>query len=71
MNDKKKVNIAVVIINCICAVIWTINLFVDLACGYTNTVSFVLHIVCTILWDISAVFWIAGYIRSKKNKKEE
>lgn len=44
MEEKKKVNLAVVVINCICAVVWNINLFVDLAYGYTNSVSYGLHI---------------------------
>ena len=66
MDDKKKVSIAVVIINCICAVVWNINLFVDLAYGYTNSVSFVLHIICAIVWDICALVWIFRYRKSKK-----
>ena len=69
MDDKKKVSIAVVIINCICAVVWNINLFVDLAYGYTNSVSFVLHIVCAIGWDICAVVCIIHYLKSKKNNE--
>ena len=69
MDDKKKVSIAVVIINCICAVVWNINLFVALAYGYTNPVSFVLHIVCPIAWDICAVVWIIRYVKSKKNNE--
>ena len=66
MNEKRKTNLTVVIINCICAVVWNLNLFVDLAYGYTNTVSFVLHIVCAIVWDICAVVWILRYLRDKK-----
>lgn len=66
MDEKRKTNLTVVIINCICAVVWNINLFVDLAYGYTNTVSFVLHIVCAIVWDICAVVWILRYLRDKK-----
>jgi len=67
MDDKKKVNLAVVIINCICAVVWNINLFVDLTYGYTNSVSFALHIICAIVWDICAIVWILRYLKSKKN----
>lgn len=66
MDEKRKTNLTVVIINCICAVVWNINLFVDLAYGYTNTASFVLHIVCAIVWDICAVVWILRYLRDKK-----
>ena len=67
MDDKKRVNLAVVIINCICAVLWNINLFVDLTYGYTNSVSFTLHIICAIAWDICAIAWILRYLKSKKN----
>lgn len=69
MDDKKKISIAVVIINCICAVVWNINLFVDLAYGYTNSVSFALHIICAIVWDICAVVWILRYRKSKKDNE--
>ena len=67
MDDKKRVNLAVVIINCITAVVWNINLFVDLTYGYTNSVSFALHIICAIVWDIGAIAWILCYLKSKKN----
>lgn len=67
MDDKKKVSIAVVIINCICAVVWTINLIIDLTFGYTNSISFVLHIICAIGWWICAVVWILRYLKSKKD----
>lgn len=69
MDEKKKVNLALVIINCICAVVWNINLFVDLIYGYTNSVSFALHIICTIVWDACAVIWIFCYLKSKKNNE--
>ena len=67
MDKKKEVSLSVVIINCICAVVWNINLFVDLAYGYTNSVSFALHIICAIVWDICAAAWVLRYLRSKKN----
>jgi len=67
MDNKKKTNLAAMIINCICAVVWNINLFVDLASGDKNSVSFVLHIICAIVWDVCAVIWILHYLKSKKN----
>ena len=69
MGDKKKMSIAVMVITCICAVVWNINLFVNLAYGYTNSVSFVLHIICAIEWDICAVVWILHYRKSKEDNK--
>ncbi|MBQ8611120.1 MAG: hypothetical protein IJ412_05345 [Oscillospiraceae bacterium] len=67
MNERKKTNLTVVVINCICAVVWNINLFVDLVYGYTNTVSFALHIVCAVVWDICAFVWILRYRNEKKD----
>ncbi|MBE6891585.1 MAG: hypothetical protein E7481_06110 [Ruminococcaceae bacterium] len=67
MDENKKVNIWVVVVTCFCAVVWNINLIVDFIYGYTNTVSFVLHIICAIAWDICAVIWIIRYINSKKD----
>lgn len=69
MDNKKKTNFTVMIINCICAVVWNINLFVDLTYGYTNSISFVLHIICAIAWDICAIVWVVRYINTKKNNE--
>ena len=69
MDNKKKTNFTVMIINCICAVVWSINLFVDLTYGYTNSISFVLHIICAIAWDICAIVWVVRYINTKKNNE--
>lgn len=69
MDEKKKVNTTVVIINCFCAVVWNLNIFVDLFYGYTNYVSFVLHIICAIAWDICAIVWVARYIKEKGSDK--
>lgn len=69
MEEKKKVNLAVVVINCICAVVWNINLFVDLAYGYTNSVSYGLHILCAIVWDVCAIIWIFRYLKYKRENQ--
>lgn len=63
MQEKKTVKIPPVIITSLCAVIWNIQLFIDLFSGDTNEVTFFLHIVCAIIWDICAVSWIVRYIR--------
>lgn len=67
MDKKKEVSLGIVIINCICAVVWNINLFVDLAYGYTNAMSFALHIICAIVWDICAVAWVVHYLKARKD----
>ena len=70
MEKKDKVSIFAVVSTSICAIIWNILLFVDLYYGYSNNVSFVLHIVCAIVWDICAIVWIMRYLKSKKNTTE-
>ena len=67
MGEKKNVSKFSVIIYCIGAVIWNINLFLDLAYGNTDSGSFILHIVCAIAWDIMAVAWILYYLKFKKD----
>ncbi len=69
MDKNKKVSIAAVVLNCICAVVWNINLFIDLSYGFTNTSSFVLHIICAVMWDFCAIMWIIRYIKSKENNE--
>lgn len=70
MEKKDKVSIFAVVSTSICAIIWNILLFVDLYYGYSNNVSFVLHIVCAIVWDICAIVWITRYLKSKKSTTE-
>ena len=55
------------VLNCICALIWNINVFVDLAYGFPD----LLRIMCAIVWDLCAVMWIFRYIKSKKDSDEE
>ena len=69
MDNKKKVSLAVVIINCLCAVLWNVTLFLDLVNGYTDSVAFMLHIVCAIVWDACAVIWIIRYKKSQKQNE--
>ena len=65
---EKKNLTAVMVIMVSCAVVWNLNLLVDLVCGYTSKVSFVLHIVCAIAYDLCAVVWIAQYVKRRRNK---
>ena len=37
IEEKKNVSIAVAILNCICAVLWIINLIIDFTHGYTDS----------------------------------
>lgn len=68
MEDKKKVSMVPSIINSLCAVVWSINVFLDLTSGTPDRVSLVLHSICAVFWSISAALWIAEYIKSKRDK---
>ena len=70
MERKDKASIFAVVSTSICAIIWNILLFVDLYYGYSNNFSFILHIVCAIVWDICAIVWIMRYLKSKKSTTE-
>ena len=64
-NEDVRLNVRKIV-----KIIWNILLFVDLYYGYSNNVSFVLHIVCAIVWDICAIVWITRYLKSKKSTTE-
>lgn len=67
MDKKKTVGAGVpMVLNCICAIVWNINVFIDLVYGFPD----VLHIICAIVWDCCAVIWIVRYLKSKKNSNE-
>lgn len=67
MEEKKNVSIAVVILNCICAVLWIINLIIDFTHGYTDSVQLILHIICAVCWSFVAIIYIFRYLKVKKN----
>ena len=47
MDKMKTVSTGIaIILNCICAIVWNINVIIDLAYGFPN----VLHIICAIVW---------------------
>ena len=67
MDKKKTVNTCVaMILNCITAILWNVNVFIDLAYGFPNTI----HIIFAIVWDFCAVAWIIRYVKSKKDSTE-
>lgn len=70
MDKNKKVSMVAVILNCICAVVWNINMFIDIAYGFTNSTTFVLHVICAIVWDFCAVVWVLRYLKSKKKSSQ-
>ena len=66
MEEKKEVSLTVVILNCICAIVWDIDLYVAIAFRDTNSMSFVLRGFCAIGWTVTAVIWICRYVKFKK-----
>ena len=69
MEEKKNVSLTGVILKCICAIGWDINLFVAIAFRDTNSMSFVLRGFCAIGWTVVAIIWICRYIKFKKGSK--
>ena len=69
MEEKKNVSIAVVILNCICAVLWIINLIFDFTHEYTDSVQLILHIIYAVCWSFVAIIYIFRYLKFKKNNK--
>lgn len=69
MKKKDKVSMFAVIGTCICAIIWSILVFIDLYYGYPNKASYIFHIMCAVAWDISTFIWILRYIKSKKENE--
>ena len=66
MDKKTTVSTKVaMILNCICAVVWNINVFVDLAYGFPN----MLRIICAIICDFCACVWVVRYVKTKKNSR--
>ena len=65
MKKNVGTGVALILVS-LCAVVWNINVFIDLSYGFTNW----LHIICTIIWDFCVVIWITRYIKSKKNNKD-
>ena len=68
MDEKNKVSKSSVIIYCIGAVIWNFNWLLDLIYGYTDSSSFMLHLIIATVWDVLAVVWIFRYRKSKKDR---
>ena len=62
--DKSKTTstVVMVILNCICAAVWSIHVLIDFSYGYVSA----LHIVFALVWDFCAFMWIYRYIKSKK-----
>ena len=70
MEEKKKVSLTAVMLNCICAIVWDIDLFVAIAFRDTNSMSFVLRGFCAIGWTVAATIWIYRYAKFKKDSKK-
>jgi len=57
MKEKQSVSLFVVIINCLCAVLWTVNCVRGLMNGNMR----VLDVVCAMVWWICAAVWLKRY----------
>ena len=62
--EKKPVSLLTVILNCLCAVLWTINCLMKLGEGEVR----VLDVLCAIAWTFTAVVWTVRYRKYKKSE---
>lgn len=69
MDKKKKLSLAVVVINCFCAAVWVALAVIEVAFGYDDPVVFGMHILCAVLWTLSAAMGLAHYLKEKNTAK--
>jgi len=65
MKKKTTVSIGVVILNCLNAILWILNL-VFLTEKEADPKSLVFKIVCAVLWSLSALLTFLRYRKEKK-----
>jgi len=69
MKKKQTAGHGLAVLFCACAVIWNINLILDLVRGIPDRGLFILHIVCALLWDICAASMLLRYRKEKQKRK--
>lgn len=71
MKDTKKVSLATVILNGLCAAIWILRAILAVVFReYTDSVFFfVLNVLCAVIWSGVFVKWLLKY-RSQKGEEE-
>ena len=69
MEKKKQLGLAVVVINCFCAAVWVALAAIDAAFGYDDPVVFGMHILCAVLWTLSASVGLVRYLKEKNTTK--
>ena len=69
MEEKKEVSIAVVILNCICAVLCISNFIINFTHGYKDSVQLILLFMCAVCWCFVASINIFRYLKFKKNNR--
>lgn len=65
MKEKRPVSLFVVVMNCLCAVLWTVNCVKGLLNGNVRG----LDVACAIVWCICAAVWIKRYLDQKKSEE--
>ena len=65
MKEKKPVSLLVVILNCLCAVLWTVNCVMGLMNGNVRG----LDVFCAVVWCFCAAVWLKRYWDQKNNEE--
>ena len=69
MEENKKVSMAVVILDCICAVLWVIIFIINFTHEYKDSVQLVLQFMCAVCWSFVTIINVFRYYKFKKNNK--
>ena len=67
MKNTRKITKTTLVLNVLCAVIWTILAVMNLIDGASNTLVFV-YILCAVVWFIAAIMNYIRYTREKDMK---
>ncbi len=62
--------LAAVILNFISAVLWNVYLFIKIG-SYTSGRPLGIYIATALIWDITAIVFMAKYIKDRRNVKDE
>ena len=68
--EKQKVTKGTLIAYWVCAGVWIFNLLIDWVSGEFSAVRIVTHVVCAVVWTLSAVLFTRRYKKEHAEGKE-
>ncbi len=72
MKNRRDVKKANVVLDGLCAVLWTVRSIMGIATKeyQENTVFFVLNAICAVLWTLAFIRWLMVYRDTKDDEKK-